>query len=94
MDGDYEKGNLLKQMIHKEIKEDRSWAELIRTALTLNGEYDRGTVLVEIGARLPRTDSLRAAYLSAAKSVRSDDEYGKIVRAMEEDGKDRPEPGK
>lgn len=82
MDGDYEKSNLLKQIAHKEIREAGSWAGLIRTTTTVDGEYERGNVLIEIGQRLPKTDSLRTQYMNAAKTVHSDDQYGKVVKAV------------
>jgi len=83
MDGDYEKGNLLKQMIQKNVKEGGSWAGLIRTAATLDGEYERSNVLVEIGQRLPKTDSLRTLYMDAARSVHSEVDYGRVVKAVQ-----------
>jgi hypothetical protein len=83
MSGDYEKGNLLKQIVHRDIRANPSWAGLIRTTLTLNGEYDRSNVLVEIGQKLPKADSLRALYTSAAKTVHSDVDYGRVMRAVD-----------
>jgi hypothetical protein len=32
---------------------------------------------------MPRTDSLRAAYSVAAKTIQSDFDYGKVMRAIE-----------
>ncbi len=83
MDGDYEKSNLLKQIIQKNVKEGGSWAGLIRTTTTLGGEYERSNVLVEIGQKLPRSDSLRTLYMNAAKTVHSDVDYGRVVKAVE-----------
>jgi hypothetical protein len=83
MSGDYEKGNLLKQIAHKDVRENGSWAGLIRTTLTVSGEYDRTNVLVEIGQRLPKTDSLRVLYMDAAKTVHSNEDYGRAVKAVE-----------
>ncbi|HEY4337633.1 MAG TPA: hypothetical protein VGM89_17090, partial [Puia sp.] len=83
MDGDYEKGNLLKQIVQKNVKEGGSWAGLIRTATTLDGEYERSNVLVEIGQKLPKTDSLRVMYMDAAKTVHSDVDYGRVVKAVQ-----------
>jgi len=83
MNGDYEKSNLLKQIIQKDAKDGGSWAGLIRTTTTLGGEYERSNVLVEIGQKLPKTDSLRALYMNAAKTVHSDVDYGRVVKAVE-----------
>jgi hypothetical protein len=83
VDGDYEKSNLLKEIVRKDVKAGESWAGLIRTATTLDGEYERSNVLVEIGQRLPKSDSLRALYMTAAKTVHSDVDYGRVVKAVE-----------
>ena len=83
MGGDYEKSNLLKEIIQKDVKEGGSWAGLIRTTTTLGGEYERSNVLIEIGQKLPKTDSLRALYMNAAKTVHSDVDYGRVVKAVQ-----------
>lgn len=82
MGGDYEKGQLLKQIITKDIREGSSWAGLIRTTTTLGGEYERSEVLIEIGQKLPKADSLRTLYMDAAKTVHSDNDYGRVVKAV------------
>lgn len=81
--GDYDKGNLLRLLSKKDLKEEGSWAGLIRTTGHLSGDYDKGNLLVEIAHRLPRTDSLKAIYMATAKTLHSDMDYGKAVRAVE-----------
>jgi len=81
--GDYEKSELLTKVAHKDIREGGSWAGLIRTTTTLGGEYERSNVLIEIGQRLPKADSLRTLYMQAAKTVHSDEDYGRVVKAVE-----------
>ena len=83
MNGDYEKSQLLKRIVQKNVREGGSWAGLIRTTLTLGGEYERSNVLIEIGQKLPKTDSLRTLYMNAAKTVHSDNDYGRVVKAVE-----------
>lgn len=83
MGGDYEKSNLLKQIVRKDMKESGSWAGLIRTTTTLGGEYERSNVLIEIGQKLPKADSLRTLYMDAAKTVHSDVDYGRVVKAVQ-----------
>jgi len=82
MNGDYEKGQLLKQIITKDIKDGGSWAGLIRTTRTLGGEYERSEMLIQIGQRLPKVDSLKTLYMDAAKTVHSDNDYGRVVKAV------------
>lgn len=81
--GDYDRGNLIRQLVKKDLKEETSWAGLIRATGRISGDYDKGNLLVEIAHRLPRTDSLKAIYLTTAKTLHSDMDYGKVVRAVE-----------
>jgi hypothetical protein len=83
INGDYEKSGLLNQIAQKNLKEGGSWAGLIRTTTTLGGEYERSNVLVEIGQRMPKADSLRLMYMNAAKTIHSDNDYGRVVKAVE-----------
>jgi hypothetical protein len=83
MGGDFEKGKLLKEISRADVKETRSWAGLIRASSQLDGDNEKGNVLIEIAHRLPRTDSLRAVYTAAARTVHSDNDYGRVMRAME-----------
>jgi hypothetical protein len=83
MNGDYEKSKLLKGISQADVKEPRSWTELIRASSELNGDNEKGNVLIEIAHRLPRTDSLKAVYVAAAKNVHSDGDYARVMRAIE-----------
>ncbi|HLI92564.1 MAG TPA: hypothetical protein VKU83_03105 [Puia sp.] len=59
------------------------WADLLQASVTLDADYLKGELLRTIALKMPRTDSLRAGYRSAAKSIQGDDEYGKTMRAIE-----------
>ncbi|HEV3410990.1 MAG TPA: hypothetical protein VG101_00870 [Puia sp.] len=62
---------------------DEEWASLIRATGTLNEDYMKTELLLKIAPKMPRTDSLRTVYRTAAKSIREDMDYGKVIRAME-----------
>jgi hypothetical protein len=83
MGGDFEKSKLLTAISRAEVREAQTWAGLIRASSELSGDNEKGNVLIEIAHRLPRTDSLRAVYTAAAKTVHSDHDYGRVMRAME-----------
>jgi hypothetical protein len=83
VNGEYERGNLLKDIIHQELKEDRDWAQLIRTTAQIGSDFDKSNLLVEIAGHLPKTDSLKSVYVTAAKTVHSNDDYGRVMRALE-----------
>lgn len=83
MGGDFEKSKLLKEISRADLKESPTWAGLIRASSLLDGDNEKGNVLIEIAHRLPRTDSLRAVYTAAARTVHSDHDYGRVMRAIE-----------
>lgn len=62
---------------------DTEWAGLIRAIGALQPDYIKSELLPKIASIMPRTDSLRAVYRIAAKSIQSDNDYGKVMRAME-----------
>jgi hypothetical protein len=65
------------------VKTDAEWAGLIRAAGSLDAEYLKADLLVAIAAKMPRTDSIIVQYRLAAKTIRSDMDYGKVMRAVE-----------
>ena len=64
-------------------KTDAEWAGLIRASGTLDADYLKSELLLRIAPNMPRTDSLRATYRMAAKSIQGDMDYGKTMRALE-----------
>lgn len=83
MGGDFEKSKLLTAISRAEVLDPQSWTGLIRASSQLNGDNEKGNLLIEIAHRLPRTDSLRAVYTIAARTVHSDNDYGRVMRALE-----------
>ncbi|HUB59987.1 MAG TPA: hypothetical protein VL978_04765 [Puia sp.] len=59
------------------------WTALIRATGALQPDYIKSELLPKIASKMPRTDSLRAAFRMAAKSIQSDNDYGKVMRAVE-----------
>ena len=83
MGGDFEKSKLLTAISRAEVRDPQSWTGLVRASSQLNGDNEKGNLLIEIAHRLPRTDSLRAVYTIAARTVHSDNDYGRVMRALE-----------
>jgi hypothetical protein len=59
------------------------WAALIGAAGALPEDYMKSDLLIRIAKGLPRQDSLINLYRMAAKSIQSDFDYGKTIRAIE-----------
>ena len=74
---------ILKQLIRLPPTTDAEWTGLIRATGAFQAEYIKSELLPEIASRMPRTDPLLAAYRVAAKTIQSDFDYGKVMRAIE-----------
>jgi hypothetical protein len=74
---------ILQRLIGLPPATDAGWEGLIRATGALQADYIKSDLLPEIASKMPRTDSLRAAYRTAAKSIQSDNDYGKVMRAIE-----------
>jgi hypothetical protein len=62
---------------------ESQWASLINQAAKLGSDMDKSTLLIEIAQKMPRTEMLKSLYLTAAKSIGNDSDYGKAVREVE-----------
>ena len=80
---DFEKGNLLKQLIEKGFKDDAQWKAVIGETAKVSSEFDRSNLLVLIAKQMPKNESLKSAYMEVAKSIHSEMDYGRVVKAVQ-----------
>ena len=80
---DFEKSNLLKLLIEKGFKTDEQWIAIIGETLQVSSEFDRSNLLVQIAKPMLRSEQVKARYLEVAKSVHSEIDYGRVVKAAE-----------
>jgi hypothetical protein len=81
--GDFEKENLYRKLILKNQMSEEEWAVLINRTSDLSSDFEKSNMLVDIAAKMPKTENLRTEYLKVAKTINADPEYGKAVRAVE-----------
>jgi hypothetical protein len=62
---------------------DAEWSSLIRATGVIQQDYIKTDLLLKLAPKMPRTDSLRAAYRMSAKSLQNDMDYGRVMRAVE-----------
>jgi hypothetical protein len=74
---------ILDRLIGMQPATDSEWTGLLRATGALQPDYIKSELLPKIASKMPRTDSLRAMYRMAAKSIQSDNDYGKVMRALE-----------
>jgi len=83
MGADMDKTNLYKKLMEVKTISDSQWTTLINKASQLGADMDKANLLTEIAQKMPRTEMMKSAYLTAAKSISNDSDYGKAVRAVE-----------
>jgi hypothetical protein len=83
MGADMDKINLYRKLMDGKSITESQWASLINQAAKLGSDMDKSTLLIEIAQKMPRTEMLKSLYLTAAKSISNDSDYGKAVRAVE-----------
>lgn len=79
---DYEKANLLKKFLEKELHNDQQWSDLIACITQIGSEYDRSNILLQIAAKMPKNDVLKEKYMNAAKTINSENDFGRVVKAI------------
>ena len=81
--GDFERTDLLKKLVDKDLPSEEQWAGVIKETTGVNGEFERANLLVSIAGKMPKSDQLKGTYMSAAKTINSEMDYGKVVKAVE-----------
>jgi hypothetical protein len=83
MASDLDKVNLYKTLSEGKNISDSQWKLLIDKSALVGLDPDKAGLLSEIGRKMPKTETLKAAYMLAAKSIGNDMDYGKAIRAIE-----------
>jgi hypothetical protein len=80
---DYEKQNLYKKLIADNNMSETQWGSLIGQVAHLAADFDKSNLLLEIAPIMPKSEYLHTTYLLCAKTITSDEEYGKALRAVQ-----------
>lgn len=83
MGGDWEKVNMYKKLVAESIRSEDQWASLVTMVAHLGQNDQKTELLTGIAQRMPKTDSLKAVYMKAAKTIQGDTDYGRAVRALD-----------
>ena len=79
---EYDRENLLKQFTEKELSSDQQWNELIANTTQIGSEFERSNVLIQIAGKMPKNEALKETYMKAAKTINSENELGRAVKAI------------
>ena len=82
INSDIEKSNVLKALFQKDIRPAAHWIALIRTVSQVNSDINKDDLLIEVSKRMPRTPEVQEAYITAAKTINSQQDYARVVSAV------------
>lgn len=78
-----EKSQLYRQLIETDNFSDDQWIAIINEATRFGSDNEKANLFVEIGKKMPANQNIKSAYMSAAKSIGSDADYGRVMKAMQ-----------
>lgn len=81
IDGEFERTNLLQQMAEKQLTSDEQWTGLITEASFLSNDSEKAKLLAHIASKMPRNESIKNAFEKSAKTINSEFEYGRALKA-------------
>lgn len=83
LDADFEKQDLLNKLMKDSLSTADQWIGIIRAVSQLDADFEKSPLLVQIAQKMPKDEKVKLAFLAAAKTIRDDMEYGKVMRAVE-----------
>ena len=80
---DIDKQNIYNKLMDTKNISEEQWISVINSAVVQVSDADKSNMLVRIAQKMPRTEKLKMAYLSAAKKINDDAAYGRAVKQVE-----------
>lgn len=81
MNSDYYKTEIIKNLIKRDLTE-ADWTRLITYANRIESDYYQSELLLNIADKMPKNDELKKNISEAAKSLKSEYYYGKLMRKI------------
>ena len=82
LNGDFEKAALYKKLAGESVHSEEQWISLIGETVHISENNQKATLLTELAQRMPKTDSIKTAYAKVARTITTDMEYGRAIRAV------------
>jgi hypothetical protein len=80
---DMEKENMYSKLLNENIQTEAQWISLTNQAANFGSDFEKSNMLVKIAQKMPKSDTLKMIYLKVARTINSDADYGKAIKAME-----------
>ncbi len=79
----YEKKRVLSRLIKNNDFNKTKSLFTISSIKAISSNYEKSNLLILLGPKLPDDTEVKDAFRSAARSITSDHEYGKVMRAVD-----------
>lgn len=80
---DFDRVNLIKDVVSKNIQTEQEWITIINSTAEIGSDFDKSNLLVAIAPTMPKSDNVKMAYTKAAKTINSEQDYGRAMKAMD-----------
>jgi hypothetical protein len=81
---DTQKDNLFMKLMGENALSEGQWVAFINQINSIgNNDYEKGNLLLQLVGKMPKTDQVKGAFVKAAKTIRDDSEYGRVMRSIE-----------
>ena len=80
---DFDRVNLIKEVAGKNIQSEQEWITIINSTADISSDFDKSNLLVAIAPSMPKSDNIKTAYAKAAKTINSEQDYGRVMKALD-----------
>jgi hypothetical protein len=80
---EFDKANLLKNLTTKNINTNEQWISVINATAEISSDADKSNFLISIAPTIPKNDSVKMAYMRVARTINSEADLGRTIKAME-----------
>lgn len=83
VNSDYEKSGIYKKMIKHFTMTETQWIDCFTYIQKIESDYEKSGVLEDTYTKMPKSEKIKQAFSSCAKTISSDYEYGKLMKAIQ-----------
>jgi ferritin len=83
MGSDMDKGNLYQKLIEEKNMSEKEWEDIIEKISLVGSDMDKSNLLVSVARKMPQSEELKAIFLKSARTIHSDPDFGRVMRAMD-----------
>ncbi|MFT3751179.1 MAG: hypothetical protein QM768_22900 [Agriterribacter sp.] len=80
----FEKSGILKKVLDKGLHTEEQWYLFLKEVALINEDFEKANILTAAAAKMPGTTDLTEIYTESAKTISSEYEYGRALKAIQE----------